>query len=126
VQSSHVFALSLNIPSLLIGLVLVALGTTLPEFTFSLQSVRKGHADLAIGDLLGTVVVDACIIMGITALIAPITVNLFILSVIGVFTAFAIAFALIFMRTDGILSKNEALALVLFYIAFVVTQILIR
>lgn len=126
VQSSHALAIQLSIPSVLIGLVLVALGTTLPEFTFSLQSIKKGHSDLAIGNLLGTVVVDACIIMGITALISPIAVNLVILSLVGVFTAFAIIFALIFMRTDNMLSKNEALTLVLFYIAFVVAQILIR
>lgn len=126
VESTSLIAFGLGVPSLLIGVVLVALGTTLPEFTFSLQSVRSGHADLAIGDLLGTVVVDACITMGIIALIAPIALNTTILSVIGVFTLFAVIFALMFMRTDNILSKNEALALVLFYIAFIVAQILMR
>jgi len=126
VQATHTIAISLQIPSLVIGLVLVALGTTLPEFTFALQSVRKGLGDLAIGDLLGTVVVDACIIMGITAIITPIAVNIFILSIIGVFTLFAVVFALAFMRTDGILTKNEAMALVFFYVAFVVVQILLR
>ncbi len=126
VSSTHSIALGLSVPSLLIALVIVALGTTLPEFTFSLQSVRSGHADLAIGDLLGTVVVDATIIMGITALISPIAINLFVLSVIGIFTLFAVVFSLLFMRTDGILSKNEAMALVFFYIAFVVVQILLR
>jgi cation:H+ antiporter len=126
VSSTHSLAIGLNVPSLLIALVIVALGTTLPEFTFSLQSVRSGHADLAIGDLLGTVVVDATIIMGITALISPIAINLFVLSIIGIFTLFAVVFSLLFMRTDGILSKNEAMALVFFYIAFVVVQILLR
>ncbi len=126
VQSTHAMALGLGVPSLIIGLILVALGTTLPEFTFSLQSVKKGHGDLAIGDILGAVVVDACIIMGITALITPIAVNVFLISIIGLFTAFAVIFALTFMRTDSMLSKNEALALVLFYIAFIVVQILIR
>lgn len=126
VGSTHSLAIGLGIPSLLIALVLVALGTTLPEFTFSLQSVRNGHADLAIGDLLGTVVVDATIIMGIMALISPIAINVFMLSIIGVFTLFAVAFSLLFMRSDGILTKNEAMALVLFYVAFVVVQILLR
>ncbi len=126
VESTNLIAFGLGIPSLLVGVVLVALGTTLPEFTFSLQSVRSGHADLAIGDILGTVVVDACIIMGIISLIAPIALDVTILSVIGIFTLFAVVFALMFMRTDNILSKNEALALVLFYIAFIVAQILLR
>jgi cation:H+ antiporter len=126
VDSTHAIAIGLEIPSLFIGLVLVALGTTLPELTFSLQSVRNGHADLAIGDLLGTVVVDATIIMGITAVISPIAVNIFLLSIVGVFTLFAVVFSLLFMRTDNLITKNEALALVLFYVAFIVVQILLR
>ncbi|VVB80851.1 Sodium/calcium exchanger MaX1 [uncultured archaeon] len=126
VQSSHSLAISIGIPSILIGLVLVALGTTLPEFIFSLQSVRAGHGDMAVGDLLGVVVVDACIMMGIISLISPITVNLLTLSIVGIFTFFAVLFALLFMRTDGMLTKNEAMAMVFFYIAFVVVQILMR
>ena len=126
VQSAHGIAIGLGMPELLIGLILVALGTTLPEFIFSLNSVRKGHPDLAIGDILGNVVVDACILMGVIALISPIYVDLFLWSIIGVFTAFAIIFSLLFMRTDGVLTKDEAMALILFYVAFVVVQILLR
>ncbi|MBI4146267.1 sodium:calcium antiporter [Candidatus Woesearchaeota archaeon] len=123
VTSSHTLAINIGIPAMIIGLVLIALGTTLPEFTFSLQSIRKGHSSLAIGDLLGVVVVDATIITGITALIQPVTLNLFLLSIVGVFTAIAAVFALMFMRTDETINKNEAITLILFYIAFVVVQV---
>jgi cation:H+ antiporter len=126
VSSSETLAIGIGVPAILIGLVLVALGTTLPEFTFSLQSVRNGHSEMAIGDLWGTVIVDACLGVGLTALIAPIAINLYILSIIGIFTLFAVVFSLIFMRTDGILTKNEALTLIFFYLAFVVAQILLR
>ncbi len=126
VLSSEALAIGIGVPAILIGLVLVALGTTLPEFTFSLQSVRRGHPEMAIGNLWGTVIVDACIGVGITAIIAPIAVNLYVLSIIGIFTLFAVVFSLIFMRTDGILSKNEAITLIFFYLAFVVAQILLR
>ena len=122
VDSTHSLAIGLGVPSIVIGLVLVALGTTLPEFTFALQSIRRGHEEFAVGDILGTVVVDACIMVGIISLIQPIAINFFILSVVGVFTLFAIVFALYFMRTDGIVSKNEAMTLIFFYIAFVVTD----
>lgn len=125
VKSTTGIATMLGISQLIIALVLIALGTTLPEFVFSLQSIRKGHSELAIGDLLGTVVVDACIIMGIMAIITPITINLYALSIVGVFTLFAAVFAVLFMRTDSMLTKNEALALILFYIAFVAVQILL-
>ena len=126
VNSAEALALGIGVPAILVGLVIVALGTTLPEFTFSLQSVRKGHSDMAVGDLWGTVIVDACIGVGITALIMPIAVNLYILSIIGVFTLFAVVFSLLFMRTDNTLTKNEAMTLIFFYIAFVVAQILLQ
>jgi len=125
VQSSHAIAINIGIPSIIIGLIMVALGTTLPEFIFSLQSVRAGHGEMAIGDLLGVVVVDACIMMGLIALISPVLINIFYLSIIGVFTLFAVIFALLFMRSDGMLTRNEAVAMVFFYIAFVIVQLLI-
>jgi len=126
VQSTKSLAIGIGAPPIIMGLILVALGTTLPEFIFSLRSVRKGHADMAIGDLWGTVIIDATIGIGIIAMIAPITINIFIMGLIGVFTAFAVFFALAFMKTDGFLSKNEAMTLVLFYVGFVIVQILIR
>lgn len=125
VSSAETIAAGLSVPAVLIGLLLIALGTTLPEFMFSLHSIKQGHAELAIGDILGVVVVDATIIIGITALVMPITINTFLLSLIGAVTAFAVVFALLFMRTDGILTRNEGMALVLFYVAFVVMQLLI-
>lgn len=125
VTSAEALALAIGIPELIIGLILVALGTTLPEFTFSLQSIRKGHDSLALGDLLGVVVVDATLVTGFIALITPIAVEKSLVALIGVFTAFATVFALIFMRTDETITKNEGLALVLFYIAFVIVQVFI-
>ena len=125
VHSAEQLALGIGIPPLIIGLVLIALGTTLPEFSFSLQSVRRGHSSLAIGDLLGVVVVDATIITGITALITPVVISQSLVLMIGTFTAFAALAALIFMRTDQTVTKNEGLALVLFYIAFVAVQALV-
>lgn len=122
VYSAEQLALGIGVPPLIIGLVLIALGTTLPEFSFSLQSVRKGHSALAIGDLLGVVVVDATIIIGITAMITPVVLDHAFVILIGTFTAFAALAALIFMRTDATVTKNEGLALVLFYVAFVAVQ----
>lgn len=126
VGSSVEIATKLEIPKLIIGVIMVALGTTLPELTFSLRAVKAGHSEAGIGDLLGVVVVDATIVMGIVALVAPFTVNMFLWSIIGIFTAFAVGFALLFLKTDSFLSKNESMALILFYISFVVVQILVH
>lgn len=125
IDSASSIAAGLGVPTLIIGMVLVALGTTLPEFTFSLQSIKKGHDGLAVGDILGTVVIDGTILIGLVALINPVPVDLFIWSIVGVFTALAIVFSLLFMRTDGVLNKTEAMALVFFYVGFVVVQVLV-
>lgn len=126
VGSSVDIATELNVSKLVVGIVMVALGTTLPELTFSIRAVKEGHAEAGIGDLLGVVVVDATIVMGIVALVAPFTINVFLWSVLGIFTAMAVAFALLFLKTDSFLSKNESMALILFYVAFVITQFLLR
>lgn len=126
VNSSVQIAQQLNLSTLLVGIVMVALGTTLPELTFSIRAVKEGHGEAGIGDLLGVVVVDATIVMGAVALVAPFTINVFLWSVQAVFTSMAIAFALMFMKTDSFLSKNESMALILFYVAFVITQFLLR
>ena len=70
--------------------------------------------------------VDATIMIGITALIAPITLNLFLFGIVGVFTLFAAIFAMLFMRSEKTLSQEESLALIFFYVAFVVAQVLLR
>ncbi len=125
VWSAHSLAIGLGVSSIIIGLVFTALGTTVPELTFSLQSIKKNHTSLALGDLLGVVVIDATIMVGLTALIAPIKLNLLIFGVIGVFTAFAAIFAMLFMKSGKLLSQEESLTLIFFYIAFVVAQFLI-
>jgi len=126
VNSSVEIATQLNMSTLIVGVIMVALGTTLPELTFSIRAVRAGHGEAGIGDLLGVVVVDATIVMGIVALVSPFTINVFLWGVQGVFTAMGVGFALMFMKTDSFLSKNESMALILFYIAFVITQFLLR
>ena len=126
VWSTHSLAIGLGVSSILIGLVFTALGTTLPELTFSLQSIKKKHASLALGDILGVVVVDATIMVGITALIAPITLNLAIFGIIALFTVFAAVFAMLFMRSGEKLNQEESLALIFFYLAFVLVQFLMR
>lgn len=126
VWSAHSFAIGLGVSSLIIGLVFTALGTTVPELTFSLQSINKKHTSLALGDILGVVVVDATIMVGLTALIMPITLNLFIFGIVGVFTAFAAVFAMLFMRSGKVLTQEESMALIFFYVVFVATQFLLK
>ena len=64
----------LHIPQLVIGLTIVAIGTSMPEFCVSLVSALKGTADLAVGNVVGSNIFNSLLIVGITAMVAPMTI----------------------------------------------------
>ena len=64
-----------NIPSIVIGLTIVAFGTSAPELTVSVSSALKGSADIAVGNVVGSNVFNTLMIVGVTAMFAPIVVN---------------------------------------------------
>ncbi|MFA5109553.1 MAG: sodium:calcium antiporter [Patescibacteria group bacterium] len=119
-------ASGLNVSPILIGMLVVGLGTTLPELFFSIKAAKHHHDDLALGDILGTVVADATIVVGTMALINPFSFNLNIIYVTGVFMFLAIFLLFHFMKSDRILSKKEAILLFIFYIIFVFTEFFVN
>lgn len=64
-----------HIPSIVIGLTIVAFGTSAPELTVSVSSALKGSADIAIGNVVGSNIFNSLMIVGCTALFAPIVVS---------------------------------------------------
>lgn len=64
-----------HIPSIVIGLTIVAFGTSAPELTVSISSALKGSADISIGNVVGSNVFNTLMIVGCTALFAPIVVT---------------------------------------------------
>lgn len=64
-----------NIPSIVIGLTIVAFGTSTPELTVSVSSALKGNADIAIGNVVGSNIFNGLMIVGCAAMFAPIVVN---------------------------------------------------
>ena len=64
----------MNIPQIVIGLTIVALGTSAPEFCVSLVSALKGTADLAVGNVVGSNIFNTMLIVGVAAMVAPMTI----------------------------------------------------
>ena len=116
---------NLHISPILIGMFVVGLGTTLPELFFSIKAAKKNHDGLALGDILGTVIADATILVGIAAVINPFYFEPRIIYVTGFFMLIAITLLLNFMKTGKKLTKKEAILLILFYLIFVTTELLI-
>lgn len=73
-EGSVAVAERMNIPQIVIGLTIVAMGTSMPEFCVSLISALKGTPDLAVGNVVGSNIFNSLFIVGITAAIAPMAI----------------------------------------------------
>ena len=75
VEGASKLAEKFGIPQLVIGLTIVALGTSLPEAAVSVSAALKGSAEITIGNILGSNIMNILLILGITSVIAPIAVQ---------------------------------------------------
>lgn len=75
VEGAASTAKHLGMPSLLIGILIVGFGTSAPEMVVSAIAAMEGNPALALGNAIGSNIVNIALILGITALVAPITVN---------------------------------------------------
>lgn len=64
-----------KVPKTIIGLTIVAFGTSAPEFAVSIQSLLTGNAEMLLGNVVGSNILNICLILGVVALIKPITVK---------------------------------------------------
>jgi cation:H+ antiporter len=113
-------ALILGIPIFLIGLVLVAVGTSLPELVFEAKAIRARQPEMVFGDLLGSVVANATLIIGLTSLISPIRIQAFseyLLATIAFVVIFGVFY--LFIRTKHRLDRWEGALLIGFYLVFI-------
>lgn len=125
VRSATFFSTSFNLPLALIGILVVALGNALPEIFFSIQAARRNEGWMIIGNLMGSVIIPASLVLGIVSLVHPIKIVDFSPFVIGrFFLILATVFFLIFLRTDRKITRREAIFLLFIYLSFVLTEIL--
>ena len=75
VDGAAATAKHLGMPTLLIGIIIVGFGTSAPEMVVSAIAAMEGNTGLALGNAIGSNIVNIALILGITAVIAPITVN---------------------------------------------------
>lgn len=75
VRGSSKIATSLGIPPLIVGLTVVAFGTSSPELAISISGAVSGQADIALGNVIGSNILNILFILGLSALIAPLFVS---------------------------------------------------
>lgn len=114
-----------NIPSIVIGLTIVAFGTSAPELAVSVSSAIQGSADMAIGNVVGSNIFNAFLIIGCTAIVAPICISEGTIKVEIPLTILA-SFVLVILASDILLagavtdslSRADGLILLCFFIIF--------
>lgn len=120
------FANEIMVPTVLIGLTVISIGTCLPELLFSIKSIKKSHDELAVGDVLGTVVTDATIVLGAMMLISPFSFSQSVILVTGFGMLFAGLLAIGFITTGKTLTRREGMLLLAFYFMYLAVEFLVN
>jgi cation:H+ antiporter len=127
VKSAQYFAGALSMPLGLIGILIVGVGNCVPETYFSIVAARRVQTWMILGNLMGSVIIIATLVLGIVALICPIEIPDFSpFAIARFFLIIAAMFFLFFVRTDKKVTAREALFLLSIYIAFFVVEILFK
>ena len=111
-------ATRLEIPQIVIGLTIVAIGTSMPEFFVSTVSAIKGTPDLAVGNIVGSNIFNVLLIVGVAAIVAPITIQRATVRR-DIPIAIVASVMLAIMMFDDIMSRLDALILFIAFIAFI-------
>lgn len=111
-------ATKLGISQIVIGLTIVAIGTSMPEFFVSIVSAIKGTPDLAVGNIVGSNIFNVLLIVGVAATVAPIAIQRATVRR-DIPIAIVASIMLTFMMLDDNISRIDALILFATFIAFI-------
>lgn len=121
VDNAKLVATLLNVSEKIIGLTIVAIGTSLPELVTSVTAAIKGESDIAIGNIIGSNIFNMLLIIGVSAIIHPITYNITYNSQMMIlFVAMILMLIFPFIKPKDELSRKNGLILVLLYIFYMI------
>jgi len=124
VISAGNIAAAIQMPLVLIGLFVVAIGTSLPELSFCATAMRKTQDSLAFGNIIGSVINNSTLILAVTSLIRPIQVTHMPLIIISsFFTIVSLIVFTFFLRSKNYLSVWESLGLLFLYGLFAASEL---
>jgi len=119
VRGASRLALSLGISPLVVGLTVVAFGTSAPEVAVSVGAVLDGKTDLALGNVVGSNIFNVLFILGLSALIVPLVVNIQLIRQ-EVPIMLGASVLLLLLSLDGLLTWNDGVLLLILLVAYTV------
>ncbi len=125
VNSASSIAVSLGMGETLVGLTIVAIGTSLPELVTSIVAARKGDSGIAMGNVIGSNIFNVLFILGMTGVISPITADSAFFTDSGLLIAISVIM-LIFAFTNGRTSRKEGIISTVMYLGAYMPFIIMR
>lgn len=125
VEGASKVAEKFGIPQLVIGLTIVAVGTSLPEAAVSVSAALKGSAEITIGNIVGSNILNVLLILGVTSVIAPVAVQK---STVKYELPFVILVSCLLMAigyTDNVVGRVDGIilwALLILYLAYLLVM----
>lgn len=116
--TAQYLAITMGMSEALVGLTIVAVGTSLPELVTSVVAAKKGENDIAIGNVVGSNIMNISLILGSVGLISQAPISTIIITDIIILFVCTIIFSVMCFRKDNI-SKVEGIVLLTLYIAYI-------
>ena len=124
VEGSSNIAKKFHIPEIVIGLTIVSIGTSLPELIVSLKAATSGHADMSVGNVIGSNICNLLLILGLASTIRPLKIKRETrLIEVPMCLVLTIIFG-IFCNTAGGISRPEAIVLIVLFAMFIIYTII--
>lgn len=121
VEAATFIALSIGIPKVVIGATIVAFGTSIPELATSIEATRNDALNLALGNIVGSGLLNLTLILGVTLSFSNFTINIGAFTNVAVFSLIANLFLWYFLSGDRVCWREGAVLVVL-YLTFLVTS----
>lgn len=123
VNSASEIALKLGMSENLVGLTIVALGTSLPEFVTSVMATKKGELEIAIGNIIGSNIFNILLILGVASLISPMAVSVVAICDV-MFMVFTVTLFIFLTVKEKELNKKSGILLIMMYIVYLIITII--
>ena len=119
VEGSGSVAKKFNVPVFIIGMTIVAMGTSLPELVTSIVASRKDEVDMALGNVIGSNIFNILFVLGVAAAISP--VGFALENIIDIaFLIIISAITLVFAWTSKEINRKEGIIMLVLYAAYMV------
>jgi len=118
VRSAITLANFIGVPESIIGLTMVAIGTSVPELVVAIAAARKGYATMVLGNIIGSNIMNMLLVLGTASIVMPLTVDTKIATMALPLMLFLVLLLVVFMKTKREIGRWQGFILLSLYTLF--------